>query len=146
MIFQVIANMLVYSECSALFQQSDLIPELHIGCTFDADDRLRFIFLCAPSNFTFHNRSWSPPELTDAMPVAIVSRYIPSIIEALPVLCNLATSTTPVLVSITQTTADSGHHQTLAVRHDDAQQAWSCRLLKSQSADGPFLLFIGVYS
>jgi hypothetical protein len=145
-IFQIIANMFVYSESSALFQQPDSIPKLLIGCTFDADDRLGFHLLCAPSNFTFHNCSWSPPELIDAVPVAVVSQHVPSVIEALPMLCNLATAATPVLVSITQTTADSGRHQTLAVRHDVAQQAWSCRLLKSQSADGDFLLFIGVDS
>jgi hypothetical protein len=98
MIIQVIANLSVDSECSALSQQSDSIPKLPIGCTFDADDRLGFNLLCAASNFTFHNRSRSPPELIEAVPVAIVSRHIPSIIEAFRVLCNLATFTTPVLV------------------------------------------------
>jgi hypothetical protein len=61
-------------------------------------DRLGLNLLCAASNFTFHNRSWSLPELIDAVLVAIVSRHIPSIIEAVRVLCNLATSMTPVLV------------------------------------------------
>jgi hypothetical protein len=55
--------------------------------------------LCTASNFTFHDRWSAPPQLIDAIPVAIVSKHIPSILEALRTLRNLALDPPARLVS-----------------------------------------------
>ena len=58
------------------------------GCSFDAS----FNLLCCRSNFTYNDNSWSPTELISDIPKAIVSKWLPSIVEALRTLCNLALS------------------------------------------------------
>ena len=99
MVVQVIANMSVDSKCASLLSACPVIPKLYISCTFDEKDRLGLNLLCCASNFTCHNNKWSPPELITAIPKAIVSKYIPSILESLRTLCNLALSPNPLLIS-----------------------------------------------
>jgi hypothetical protein len=98
MLVQVIANLSVDPDCASLLSVSSAIPRAMCGCTFDANDRLGFNLLCTASNFTFHDKSWAPAELLAAIPIAIVSKHIPSIIESLRTLCNVALSPTPVLI------------------------------------------------
>jgi hypothetical protein len=98
MAVQVIANLSVDADCAALFMLSNVVPDTMTMCTFGADDRLGFNLLCAGSNFTFHDKAWSPPELIRAIPVAIVSKHVPSIIEALRIVCNLALAPNTMLI------------------------------------------------
>jgi hypothetical protein len=98
MIVQVIANLSVSEECAALLTLSGTVARALIGRTFTADDRFGFNLLCTASNFAYHNRTWSPPELIAAIPVAIVSKHIPSILEALRTLCNIALAQNALLI------------------------------------------------
>jgi hypothetical protein len=90
MVVQVIANLSVDEACASILMRCDFICDCLPGCTFGGNDRLGFNLLCAASNFTYHDRSWCPAALIAAIPVAIVSKTIPSILEALRTLCNLA--------------------------------------------------------
>jgi hypothetical protein len=99
LLVQVIANLSVDSICSSVLAASDFVSRIMPGCNFGSEDRFGFNLLCCASNFTFHNRSWAPPELIDAIPVALVSKHIPSILEALRTLCNLALEPPARLVS-----------------------------------------------
>jgi hypothetical protein len=90
MLVQVVANLSVDPNCSASLILSKSIPALLANSTFNAEDRLGFNLLCAASNFTFHTKTWCPTELLRAIPIAFVSKHVPSIIEALRSLCNLA--------------------------------------------------------
>ena len=98
MILQVVANLSVDSTCASLLSFGDAIANLFAGHTFKEDDRLGLNLLCAASNFTFHDHYWSPKQLIDALPIAIISQYVPSIIEALRSLCNLALASNSMLV------------------------------------------------
>ena len=99
MVVQVIANMSVDSKCASLLSACPVVATMYTSCTFDEKDRLGLNLLCCASNFTCHNHKWSPPELITAIPKAIVSKYIPSILESLRTLCNLALSPNPLLIS-----------------------------------------------
>jgi hypothetical protein len=98
MIVQVIANLSVDADCAARLSQSDAISGTFEKCTFGHDDRLGFNLLCAASNLTYHDRTWCPPELINAIPAALVSKHIPSILEALRTLCNLALAPNAILI------------------------------------------------
>jgi hypothetical protein len=90
MLVQVVANLSVDSNCAGVLREFRSISLLLTKSTFEATDRLGFNLLCAASNFTFHEKSWCPAELLRAIPVAFVSKHVPSIVEALRSLCNLA--------------------------------------------------------
>jgi hypothetical protein len=98
MVVQVIANLSVDADCAAVLSRADSIARAFENCTFGDDDRLGFNLLCAASNFTYHDRTWCPPELINAIPVAIVSKHIPSILESLRTLCNLALAPNAILI------------------------------------------------
>lgn len=98
MVVQVIANMSVDPKCARVLSSCPAIPPLYMSCTFDEKDRLGLNLLCCASNFSCHNNQWSPPEVIHAIPKAIVSKYIPSILESLRTLCNLALSPNQLLL------------------------------------------------
>lgn len=89
-VLQVIADLSVLKENSELLALSENIPPLFKKCTFKEDDQVGLYLLCTAANFTFHDKQWSPSELIAALPVAIVSKNLASITEALRILCNLA--------------------------------------------------------
>jgi hypothetical protein len=74
MLVQVVANLSVDPHCSALLSQCDTFVKAMKGCTFDASDRLGLNLLCTTSNLTFHDKSWAPSELIEAIPIAFVSK------------------------------------------------------------------------
>lgn len=90
LIIQVVANLSVNKECASILSFGDSISKFFSGRTFNENDRLGYNLLCTASNFTFHDHYWSPKNLIEALPNAIISKYVPSIIEALRTLCNLA--------------------------------------------------------
>ncbi|OHT09288.1 hypothetical protein TRFO_21855 [Tritrichomonas foetus] len=98
LLLQVVANLSVDEECSSLLSFGDTIAKLFVGRTFKKDDRLGFNLLCTASNFTFHDHYWSPKELIEALPIAIISQHNLSIIEALRSLCNLALASNSMLI------------------------------------------------
>lgn len=98
LLLQVVANLSVDKECASLLSFGDSISKLFPGRTFKEDDKLGYNLLCTASNFTFHDHYWSPKELIDAIPIAIISKYVPSIIEALRTLCNLALAPNSMLI------------------------------------------------
>jgi hypothetical protein len=98
MLVQVIANLSVDPHCSALLSQCDALSKAMKGRTFDASDRLGLNLLCTASNLTFHDKGWAPSELIEAIPIAFVSRHVPSIVAALRTLCNLAVAPIPLLL------------------------------------------------
>jgi hypothetical protein len=97
MAMQVIANLSVDEACATILMRSDAIGGCFAWCDFGPDDRLGFNLLCTASNFTYHDSTWCSPELIAALPVAIVSQTMPSILEALRTLCNLALAPNPLL-------------------------------------------------
>lgn len=90
LMIQVVANLSVNKECASLLSYGDAISKFFTGRTFNENDKLGYNLLCTASNFTFHDHYWSPKSLIEALPNAIISKYVPSIIEALRTLCNLA--------------------------------------------------------
>ena len=98
MVVQVIANLSVSEKCSAILKTRMILAYLLVGSSFDEGDRLGLNLLCCASNFTYHDHKWAPTELINAIPKAIVSKYLPSIVEALRTLCNLALSPSERLV------------------------------------------------
>lgn len=98
MVVQVIANLSVSKECSDILEGSTVLAKMLSGCSFDEKDRLGLNLLCCASNFTYHNHEWTPVELINAIPKAIVSKYLPSIVEALRTLCNLAIQPSEILI------------------------------------------------
>jgi hypothetical protein len=95
---QVIANLSVDADCASILSRSNAIVHSLSGCTFTSSDRFGFNLLCAISNFTFHDHTWAPADLLSAIPIAIVSKHIPSIIEALRILCNIALTPNTILI------------------------------------------------
>lgn len=98
LLIQLVANLSVDKECSSLLAFGSTISKLFVNRTFKEDDKLGYNLLCTASNFTFHDHYWSPKEVIDAIPIAIVSQHVPSIIEALRTLCNLALAPNTMLV------------------------------------------------
>lgn len=90
LMIQVVANLSVNKECASLLSYGDAISKFFTGRAFNENDKLGYNLLCTASNFTFHDHYWSPKSLIEALPNAIISKYVPSIIEALRTLCNLA--------------------------------------------------------
>ncbi|EAY17330.1 hypothetical protein TVAG_266930 [Trichomonas vaginalis G3] len=98
-ILQVIANLSVDKECSQILSLSDNIPPLFARFKYGANERAGLNLLCVAANFTSHDPMWCPKELIDALPVAIVSKNLQSIIEALRALCNLALAPNDIIIS-----------------------------------------------
>lgn len=98
LLLQVVANLSVDKECASLLSFGNTISNLFPNRTFKEDDRLGYNLLCTASNFTFHDHYWSPKELIDSIPIAIISKYVPSIIEALRTLTNLALAPNSMLI------------------------------------------------
>ena len=91
-ILQVIADLSVLKENADILKLSDTMLPLFAKCNYTESDKVGLYLLCASANFTFHDKDWCPHELVQALPVAIVSKNLPSITEALRILCNLALS------------------------------------------------------
>jgi hypothetical protein len=98
MAIQVMANLAVDAECVSLLTLSDAVAHTTLGCTFHGDDGLGFHLLCAASNFTYREKTWSRPELIEAIPIAIVCKHILSNLEALRTLCNLLLAPNTMLI------------------------------------------------
>lgn len=98
-LLQVIANLSVHPECAKILSLSEFIPPLFARYKYSENERAGLNLLCVAANFTSHDPMWCPPELIAALPVAIVSKNLPSIIEALRALCNLALAPNDALIS-----------------------------------------------
>lgn len=92
LVLQCIANFSVDPKGAEILSLSEDIPPLFKGHTFTSDDRSGLNLLCIAANFTFHDSRYCPTEIIEALPIAIVSKSLPSITEALRILCNLALS------------------------------------------------------